>query len=110
MRQNTTNINQEEWLKILGKGMITLPKKWRDELGIESGNMVKAKKEGDKVIIQAQKSASVPYRVYSDAEIEEFFRVYKNLEGKAVQIRGSFGKIRAYSIIKKAINEYNKKF
>ncbi|KKP81186.1 MAG: hypothetical protein UR81_C0005G0009 [Candidatus Levybacteria bacterium GW2011_GWB1_35_5] len=72
MRQNTTSINQEEWLKILGKGMITLPKKWRDELGIESGNMVKAKKEGDKVIIQAQKSASVPYRVYSDAEIEEF--------------------------------------
>lgn len=72
MRQNTTSINQEEWLKILGKGMITLPKKWRDELGIESGNMVKAKKEGDKVIIQAQKSASVPYRVYTDAEIEEF--------------------------------------
>lgn len=43
------------------------------------------------------------------AEIEEFFRVYKNLEGNAVQIRGSFGKARAYSIIKRAIEQYKKR-
>ncbi len=74
MNQNTTNISQEEWLKILGKGMVTLPKKWRDELGIASGDVVKAKREGTRVIIEAQKQSSVPYRVYSDAEIEGFLK------------------------------------
>lgn len=74
MNQNTTNISQEEWLKILGKGMVTLPKKWRDELGIVSGDVVKAKREGTRVIIEAQKQSSVPYRVYSDSEIEGFLK------------------------------------
>ena len=39
-------------------GNVSIPKKWRDELGIESGNMVKAKKEGDKVIIQETRPLS----------------------------------------------------
>ena len=73
MSQNTAPINQEEWLKILGKGMVTLPKKWRDELGIENGDIVKAKKEGNRVIIEAS-SKNVPYRVYTKAEISEFLK------------------------------------
>ena len=36
----------EEWLRVLGKGMITLPKKWRDEMGIENGDVVKQKSLG----------------------------------------------------------------
>ena len=32
--------------------MITLPKKWRDDMGIENGDVVKAKKEGNKVVIE----------------------------------------------------------
>lgn len=72
---NQTNVNvSQEWLKILGKGMVTLPKKWRKELGIEEGDIVKAKKEGKKVIIEAQQSKLAPYRVYSNEEIEEFLK------------------------------------
>lgn len=74
MSQNTAPINQEEWLKILGKGMVTLPKKWRDELGIENGDMVKAKKEGNKVIIEPRDTQNAPYRIYTDAEIDEFLK------------------------------------
>lgn len=84
MSQNIANINpaksearpwrQEEWLKILGKGMVTLPKKWRDELGIMNGDIVKAKKEGNKVVIEASKNRNVPYRVYTKEEISEFLR------------------------------------
>lgn len=67
--------NDQEWLKILGKGMVTLPKKWRDEMGIETGDVVKAQKEGDRVIIEAPKPIKkVPYRVYSDAEIDSFLK------------------------------------
>lgn len=74
MSQITSPATQEEWLKVLGKGMVTLPKKWREELGITSGDMVKAKKEGNRVVIEPQKSKSVPYRVYSDSEIDEFLK------------------------------------
>ncbi len=66
--------DQEEWLKILGKGMVTLPKKWREDLGISSGDVVKAKKQGSKVIIEPAQGQKVPYRVYSKAEIEEFLK------------------------------------
>lgn len=69
-----TNLNQEVWVKVLGKGMVTLPKKWRDELGIENGDIVKARKEGKRVILEPQKPENVPYRVYSDDEIETFLK------------------------------------
>src|SRR3954447_7507660 len=73
MTQAVQRTNREEWLKVLGKGMITLPKKWRDEMGIENGDVVKAKKEGNTVVIEAQPQSkpSVPYRVYSADEIKE---------------------------------------
>ena len=69
MNQPTTN--NTEWLKILGKGMVTIPKKWREEMGINKGDVIKAKKEGSRVVIEAQEE-KVPYRVFSDQEIEEW--------------------------------------
>lgn len=74
MNQATINDNQGEWLKILGKGMVTLPKKWREELGISSGDIVRAKKYGNRVVIEPQKNKLAPYRVYSDSEIDEFLK------------------------------------
>lgn len=65
-------IIQEEWLKVLGKGLVTLPKKWRKELGIETGDIIKAKKEKGRVIIEPQKNIQAPYRLYTDEEIVEF--------------------------------------
>ncbi len=74
MSQPLTDNGQEAWLKVLAKGMVTLPKKWRDELGITNGSLVKAKKEGNKVVIEIQPRKLAPYRVYSDAEIDEFLK------------------------------------
>ena len=68
-------VSEEAWIKVLGKGMITLPKKWRDAMGIEQGDVVKAKKEGDKVVLEpsTQKGAAVaPYRIFRANEINEF--------------------------------------
>lgn len=64
--------NQEEWVKILGKGMVTIPKNWRDELGLKTGEVIKAKKVGNKVILEAQIPA--PYRIFSDEEIKEWLK------------------------------------
>lgn len=69
---NLISNNQEEWVRILGKGMITIPKSWRDELGLIEGEVVKAKKVGNKVIIESGEPA--PYRIFSDVEIKKWLK------------------------------------
>ncbi len=73
MKQTQFTTTDSEWLKVLGKGMITIPKMWRDELGIEEGEIVRAEKVGDKVIIEATQK-SVPYRIFSDEEIKDWLK------------------------------------
>lgn len=73
MNQIVNNINQE-WLKVLGKGMVTIPKQWREELGLQEGDIVRAKKEGNKLVIEPQKKPLAPYRIYSNAEIDAFLK------------------------------------
>lgn len=73
MKQITTNTSQEEYLRILGKGMVTIPKAWRDELGLKEGEMVKAQKIGNRMIIESEAEA-VPYRIFSNEEIEEWLK------------------------------------
>lgn len=88
MNQTNINTTQEEWLKVLGKGMVTLPKRWREDLGIETGDVVKAKKDGNKVVIEGKVNRNTPYRVYNDREIDEFLkedRLPKSL-AKKVQV------------------------
>jgi AbrB family looped-hinge helix DNA binding protein len=65
--------NQEEWLKILTKGLVTLPKNWRNQLNLNEGSIVKAKKVGNKIIIEA-KEKPVPYRLYSKKELSQFLK------------------------------------
>lgn len=74
MNQLTSIRPQEEWIKVLGKGMVTLPKKWRDDLNISQGDIIKAKKRGNMVILEPLSTTSVPYRVYSDEEINQFLQ------------------------------------
>ena len=84
---------REKWLKVLGKGMLTLPKRWRNEAGLETGDVVKAKKEGSKVVIELkERSKQVPYRIYTDAELKQFLeedRLPKDLAKKIDNIQSS---------------------
>lgn len=84
MKQASVNQLQEEYLRILGKGMITIPKVWRDELGLEEGGIVKAQKIGNKLIVETL-AENAPYRTFSDVEIEQWLqadRLPKNLSEK----------------------------
>jgi len=65
--------SSQSWLKILGKGMVTIPKNWRESLGIDVGEVVRAQKIGNKIIIEAGQP-EVPYRVYTDSEILGFLK------------------------------------
>ena len=84
---------REKWLKVLGKGMLTLPKRWRNEAGLETGDVVKAKKEGSKVVIELkERSKQVPYRIYTDAELKQFLeedRLPKDLAKKIDNIQSN---------------------
>lgn len=57
----------EEWIRILTKGMITIPKVFRDELGIKEGEIAKIRKVGKRLVIEPREIAD--YEVYSDKEL-----------------------------------------
>lgn len=95
MKQLSTNKSQEEYLRILGKGMVTIPKEWRVELGLDEGDVVKAKKEGSKVVIETTESQNAPYRIFSEKEIEKWL---KEDEIPISLVRKAEKKIKVYSM------------
>ena len=68
-----TTGTQEEWLKVLTKGMVTIPKAWRKTLGIEEGTVVKARKIENQIIIEPLEKP-IPYRIYSQKELQQFLK------------------------------------
>ena len=59
----------EEWVKILGKGMVTIPKKFRDDLGIREGEVARIRKIGNRLVVESRDA--VTYEIYSDDEFRE---------------------------------------
>lgn len=64
-----------------------------NELGIVNGALIKAKKEGKKVIIEVQPEKRAPYRVYSDAEIGEFLKEDELPESLAEAVRNKLSEL-----------------
>ncbi len=73
MNQPTYSNQQEEWLKVLDKGLITIPKNWREEMGMEPGKVVRARRDGNKVIIEPQVKYA-PIRTFTDAQIDQWLK------------------------------------
>lgn len=70
---------QTQFVKVLDKGLITLPKAWRTDLQLTKGAMLQARKMNRSIIIEsitvpAANQAKVPYRVYSSAELKQFLK------------------------------------
>lgn len=59
----------EEWVKILGKGMVTIPKKFRDDLGMRVGEVARIRKVGNRLVVEPRDVAS--YETYSDRDFRE---------------------------------------
>ena len=59
----------EEWVKIFGKGMVTIPKKFRDDLGIREGEVARIRKVGNRLVVESRDAAT--YEIYSDDEFRE---------------------------------------
>lgn len=71
MQVNQTNI-QEEWVNVLSKGLITIPKKMRDILGIKEGDITKVKIVGRTIVIEPKEEYTG--RIFSKEEIREWLK------------------------------------
>jgi len=68
-----TQSPRAEWLKILGNGLVTIPKAMREKAGIKEGDVAKATLVGDKIIIEPRASAQ-DYRVFTDEQVAQWLK------------------------------------
>ena len=60
-----------EWVKILGNGLITIPKAMRKKAGIKEGDVAKATLVGNKIIIEPRASVQDD-RVFTDEQVAQW--------------------------------------
>lgn len=60
---------QEAWIKVLAKGVITIPKGFRVQLGLREGEVAKARVVGNQLIIESRETAD--HRLYSKEQIDK---------------------------------------
>jgi AbrB family looped-hinge helix DNA binding protein len=66
---------QETWIKVLSKGIITIPKEFREQLGLEEGDVARAKVVGDSLVIQSRKTAEYEdYRIFTKEQVDEMVK------------------------------------
>ncbi|MBI3955997.1 AbrB/MazE/SpoVT family DNA-binding domain-containing protein [Candidatus Gottesmanbacteria bacterium] len=75
----------DEWVKILGKGMVTIPKKFRDDLGMREGEVARIRKIGNRLVVEPRDVAD--YETYTDDELRAMLRADKILPKLAKKAR-----------------------
>ena len=61
-------------VKILPKGLVTIPKKLRQDIGLEENSLARIKKEGKRLILEPVDIVSYPLRDYSVGDIKQFIK------------------------------------
>ena len=61
-------------VKILPKGLVTIPKKLRQDIGLEENGLARIKKEGKRLILEPVNVVSYPLREYPVQEIKQFIK------------------------------------
>jgi len=67
--------NNATLVRVQNKGLITLPKVWRKELGIEEGGLVEVEKKSGELRIRPVRVINYPVRSYRQEEIEQFLKL-----------------------------------
>lgn len=62
----------EEVIKLQAKGLITIPKKFREALALQENHLLKIKKDKEKLIIEPIRVIPYKVRTYTQKDIEEF--------------------------------------
>lgn len=80
-------IISEQLVRIQPKGLITLPKKFRDTLGLQENQLARIKKIKGQLIIEPVRVLPYSVRRYSNQEIIEFLNLDKQ-EAKQLKKKG----------------------
>lgn len=70
MQLANQSIPDEKWVVIGKKGVITLPKSMRDQIGIEEGAIAKAKLINNTIVIEPREE--VGYRIFTKEQAEQW--------------------------------------
>lgn len=65
-------IPNEIWIKILPKGLITIPKKIREKLSIKEGDVAQINISENSIVIKPRELAE--YRLFSNKEIKQWVK------------------------------------
>lgn len=87
MVATTSFIDQGQWIKILNKGLITIPKNFREEMNLKEGEIARIRRIGKRLIIEPRDI--VDYELYTDKEFSSMLKEDKlpaNLAKKAASI------------------------
>ena len=77
----------EELVKMQQKGLVTIPKKFRKQLGLQQNSIIKIKQEKSKLILELVQTLDYPVRHYTDQEVDEFM-VFDKEQTKKLQKKG----------------------
>ena len=80
-------ITYEEIAKLQPKGLLTIPKKFREGLGFTENNLVRLKTDRGRLIVEPVKTLPYPVRTYTDRNLEEFFAL-DDEESKQLKAKG----------------------
>lgn len=78
---------QEEIVKMQPKGLLTIPKRFREELGFEEDGLVRVKQEKGRIVLEPVRILDYPVRSYTKEEIDEFLAFDKK-ESKELKKKG----------------------
>lgn len=62
----------EDIVKLQPKGLLTIPKRFRDELGFQEDGLVRVKQEKGRIVLEPVRILDYPVRSYSKEEIDVF--------------------------------------
>lgn len=66
----TTVSLSDQWVKILSKGLITIPKNYREELNLKEGEVARVRLLGKRLIIEPRQYVD-NYEEYSNKEFKQ---------------------------------------
>ena len=74
----------EDIVKLQPKGLITIPKKIRDSVGIAERGLLRIRADRGKITIEPVRTLPYPVRSYTDKELAEFIALDEK-EGKELR-------------------------
>ena len=77
----------EEIVKIQPRGLFTIPKKLRINLGFSDNSLVRVKQENGRLVVEPVRTLPYSARSYTQADIEEFIRFDKE-ETRTLKAKG----------------------